>query len=449
MNKILKPIIDNIESKKIFSIKGPAGSGKTTQIKNLPQLLYSIGYIPLILAPTNKAVRVLKNKGLEARTMHSALFSCEDTGRTKTEYKIVVDPTTNKPLKDPKNPDLLLYNEEIEPIVEYIFNEEALIKKKILSEDTDLSSVVLIIDEASMINSNIWNNIVNNFSGKVIVVGDVNQLPPIEDQIYQDEDFIGYFVNMIPDVELNVIHRQSVESHIRTIADHIMNIPDNATRISIPSFRTEDVISASIDYDAQLREMFLDNIDLFDIVITYKNDNVAILNNIIRNNIYKKSGKNLSSIARLAPQEGDKLYLNARFNNLDKGSLLKITSVKELDYISGVGVIDVIDEDNLITENLPIRLNFIGFNVKPKICSASVDWGFAITAHKSQGSQWEKVCVIDSLFYESLRPNPSEIDRLRFASRRSFLYTSITRSSEVLWLLSWFGISKYNSNEEK
>jgi exodeoxyribonuclease-5 len=61
--------------------------------------------------------------------------------------------------------------------------------------------------------------------------------------------------------------------------------------------------------------------------------------------------------------------------------------------------------------------NIISRKPKDKIATVSVIWGYCITCHKSQGSEWPYVIVVD----EGVAYN-----------RNKWLYTAITRASENL-----------------
>ena len=47
-------------------------------------------------------------------------------------------------------------------------------------------------------------------------------------------------------------------------------------------------------------------------------------------------------------------------------------------------------------------------------------FGYAITCHKAQGSQWDRVVVLDEMFGRNAE------------ERRRWLYTAVTRASESL-----------------
>lgn len=60
----------------VFLLKGYAGTGKTTLLKGICQYVQSQGREPLLMAPTGRAAKVMREKtGLAARTIHKHIYS--------------------------------------------------------------------------------------------------------------------------------------------------------------------------------------------------------------------------------------------------------------------------------------------------------------------------------------------------------------------------------------
>jgi exodeoxyribonuclease-5 len=452
LNNILLALAD--PSIKIVVIKGPAGSGKTSFI---PLVCQSVANV-VVLAFANKAVNVLHSKGIsKARTIHSSLFEMLDTGRKKTVQKPVLDPLTCKPMVDPNNSSGFLYNEIEEPIFTQTFSQQALKTRKLIHEDASFENVVLLIDEASMVNSEIWYNLIENFDGKIIAIGDPNQLPPVEaDREKIVYDYVNFFNRAPATITLTTIHRQDANSEILTIANHFLATKKDATVISIPHICTDDVVSTSADSDKPFSDWLYDNLHTYDIVISQLNETVSKINSRIRNLKFATEFQNLPAAKRMIPRVGERLYVEGSFEHefnikfdengekesseskkLFKGQFIIIQDFLGLDSINNLAVINAVDENGYVWECLPIKLNFIGLNTKPKIAGVRVCWGYAITCHKAQGSQWENVLVIDTRFFERLPSNPTPEDWSKFHGRKPFLYTAVTRASRELVLVSW------------
>ena len=138
-----------LQHHRIFSITGGAGTGKTTIVKAVHAKLQSINNRPLLAAPTGRAAkRIQEATGIEAKTIHRLLeFPAPfevDASKGKLRF--------GEPKRNHNNP---------------------------LSCDT------LIIDEASMVNSRLWRQVVDAIprGANVILVGDTNQLPPIDEEL--------------------------------------------------------------------------------------------------------------------------------------------------------------------------------------------------------------------------------------------------------------------------
>jgi exodeoxyribonuclease-5 len=152
-------------AKRVLTVGGRAGSGKTTIIKKLLNAM--IQDEVAITAFTGKAASVLKRKGLsQAQTLHSLMYHCE--GRDATGR---------------------------------------LIWKRVKT----LGVRIVIVDEASMVSLDLHNDLAS-FGVKVLYIGDHWQLEPI-----------GNNPNLMasPDLILEKIHRQAEGSPIIRFADQV------------------------------------------------------------------------------------------------------------------------------------------------------------------------------------------------------------------------------------
>ena len=149
-----------------FMLEGVAGTGKTFLITELFKIDRFSKYKIVFSATTNKAVSVLEsnyksyNKSISFITIQKLLqikrYINED-GKEKYNYNDNIINTTNNPVN--------IYNKNYKSIDKYD---------------------IIIIDEVSMINYELLNKL--NFiskliKGKIILIGDRNQLPPINEKI--------------------------------------------------------------------------------------------------------------------------------------------------------------------------------------------------------------------------------------------------------------------------
>lgn len=185
-NEAVRILLGRIQQgAKELSLSGPAGSGKTTLIKALVEQLGQNKVV--VVAPTNQAAKVLNAKGIRASTYHSLFFvptTVVIKGKSKVEFQ--------------------LYREWLQK------NPTTSIKGKLTHAD------VVIVDEASMVSAYHigW---IKQLARTVVLVGDGNQLAPVEDRLNP----AGYFNTRKHDVYLTKVHR-----HDGLLLDTVMRLRD-------------------------------------------------------------------------------------------------------------------------------------------------------------------------------------------------------------------------------
>lgn len=335
-----------------FKLGGYAGTGKTTIIKFIIAELCK-KYPIVVCAFTGKACNVLQRKGVSAQTMHSLMYDVE------------VDDKTG----------------------EVTFN-----KKCILFPE------LIIIDEASMISTDLYNDLLS-FDKKYLFVGDPGQLEPVGDN-----------PNLMakPDFVLSKIHRQAESSPIITFATQIRN---GAT----PTIKRVDGLT--------VRKKILDSVEALtcDQLIVARNKTRVQFNDAIR--IAKKLPPNTII-------EGEKLIClrnNRNFGTFN-GMILYVKKVhgtiKSRKTWTDCIKCDCEDEVGNKYPALPIWkkpfTDTLDEKEYPKSDTVHCTYGYVITCHKSQGSEWNKLLVWD----EWMPPKVWDMKRWR--------YTAITRAAKEL-----------------
>ncbi len=436
---------------RVYAIKGKAGTGKTQIIKETVAALTSKGKKCVVLAPTNKATIVLKNRGISAKTLHSALYQCQP--RTN-EFGEPVTKTVRVPIMNPLNPkDFLkdangdfLYNEQEHVVMDFIFSPKV------------PANAILIIDESSMVAATEWKNLLERSSLKIIAVGDINQLEPVSTRLKELEDKVANYdvdeknqpspselYDMIVEekklqnqygryfIELTVNWEEKVNK--RTNNDYIKNIfesllLDKESRWPVPFICSD---CAQI-YDKT--QFTSDEIDVFllntDVVIAHKNSTVDMLNNKIRELKYPMLFNRLKGLGQTLPYPGagEPLYVTGSFGPDDtilvqKGEIIRIKddNKKTIDTKNKILYATiVIDSSKEEIENFPIGLELCGERTNKKIASCKTLFGYAITAHKSQGSQWGEVLVWDDC-------------TMYGEQKRRWRYTACTRAEKRLTVI--------------
>jgi exodeoxyribonuclease-5 len=336
--------------RQVFKLGGYAGTGKTTIIRTLIERLDDLNERCVVMAFTGKACSVLCRKNVPAGTIHSNIYNCECDNKGN-----------------------------------YTFTKRASIP---------LQPRLIIIDEASMISTDLWEDLLS-FKHKILCVGDPGQLEPVGDNpnLMHEQDFC-----------LSKIHRQAEKSPIITLAHQIRStgiLPSckETPELSIRSKRVDTKFFSSVSQ-----------------VICAKNATRNSFNASIR------QLKGFSPCTILPEEKLICLKNNLRFG-IYNGLICFVKSVVEHeDYF----MCQLVDEINTQLPNIKIwKAPFLRQLQQGEFCPpylAHFDYGYAITCHKSQGSEWNNV----ALWFECMPP--------KVWDNKRWLYTGITRASKQLTL---------------
>lgn len=413
-------------------IIGAAGTGKTHKILELIAEMTANDKSYVVVAYTNRAAKVLRERGIPASTIHKTLY--ESRKKDPEEYTEVMipvfDPTTRLPQRDERGQ--IIYGIEEEPVWEFAFKEGAF----------DASDT-LIIDEASLIPSTMWRDIHDKWPGLIYIVGDHNQLPPVEmgDEDRRDERWIGYFhrAAQTPDIDLggneNNRRVKNETSALPIIYEHIY-----ARRNPQGHFPDIDV-EGQYNYIDLTKDTLLDSsilpiLESADIVVTWKNDECVFINDLIRQRRARSAGLKHTPY----PRAGDKILAKRHYYKTtvttrqywDKEQGCQVEYEKEEKeqlVMSGeeyviASVTSPDAKNNVIwvllegvRDAVPLSIAHIdGGRANKALSPITWDYAYAITCHKAQGSGWKTVVVVDSYCM------PKDAQRWR--------YTAATRASE-------------------
>ena len=376
-------------SEGLFILTGGPGTGKTTTIKSIISGLERRNLRFVLAAPTGRAAkRMSETTGYEASTIHR-LLSIKHNPEERTDA----------------------YFE--------------------MNEDNPLDVDAVIIDEASMVDIFLFNSLLKAISPgcKLIIVGDSNQLPSVgPGQVLKDMLDSG----VCPNVELKYIFRQSNESHIVTYA-HMIN---NGEQIDFTT-KYEDFFLLKRDNYEEIRQALLYLICeklpkhfntspmQIQVLTPMKKGALGVweLNRILQECINPPSDKKVEleygeNIFRV----GDKVMQTK--NNYDMEwdimSTYGISAQRGKGVFNGdIGIIDHI--------NKPSRLIRITFDDGREAeysyeTLEELELAYAITIHKSQGSEYPVVIM-------PLLGGP------RSLLYRNLLYTGVTRAKDCVVIL--------------
>lgn len=396
----------------VFRLFGYAGVGKTTLARHIVDELGLTGQA-LYAAYTGKAAHVLRSKGCDgANTIHSLIYMPIDKIRKKLQELEEQLEQEADPLKR------AILERKIQVEKENLRNPEFILK-----EDSELSGApLLVLDEVSMVNRTMATDLLS-FGAKLLVLGDPAQLPPVEGG--------GYFINHRPDHLLTEIHRSAWDSPVTRVA--------TAVRQSHLSDRLFGIAGA--DGVSGRRKLNGGELLDFDQVIVGTNRTRWQFINVLRS---------LRGLTRVVPQPDDKIIVlaNNKTHRVFNGQQLTVTECAPNKDYPDVLHVEAIDDENK-ERTLPVLASgFVDLegekeaklNGRNRLVAAT--FSQAITCHKSQGSQWDKVMIIDesSVFRRPDRRDIAELGPEKAAERahgnaRSWMYTAITRAVDQAVIL--------------
>lgn len=341
-------------SSQVFYLAGFAGTGKTTLAKDLAG---SVKGKVLFGAFTGKAAMVLQKKGCHgASTIHSMI------------YRADADEEGERGGADPR----------------FVLN--------LMSEVRTAGLVV--IDECSMVDEALGRDLLS-FGTKVLVLGDPAQLPPVNGE--------GFFTSGAPDFMLTEVHRQAADNPIIRMS---MTVREGG-RLDYGDYGSSRVIS----HDQLGQKMVLGA----DQVLVGLNRTRETTNGKIRR---------LLGYEGTYPATGERLIClrNDKEKKLLNGGLWSAHKIKDADQL-GISML-VRSEDfpsAAATSVYVLREFFTGHekNVpwQKRRGTQEFTFGYAVTCHKAQGSQWDNVLIFD------------ESATFREDAAR-WIYTAITRAAE-------------------
>ena len=365
-------------------IAGYAGTGKSTLVKFIVNALDIDEDYVCYIAYTGKAAKVLREKGCpNAMTAHRLLYQSFPRADGTFYHKI------KRPLDWPYK--------------------------------------LIIVDEISMLPKEIWELLLSH-KIHVICLGDPFQLPPIgeDNQVLYN-----------PHIFLDEIMRQAQESEIIRLTMDIRNGK------SLSLFKGNEV-------------QVIDQKDMVGGMYGWA-DQIIVAKNITRRDVNVGMRKMLFDVEDNTPVEGDKIIclrndwetVTEAGDVLVNGTIGTLSNIRfnhNHPFLKPQMIADFLPDDytDLDVQTSPHDLYFRDLNIDYKLLTTgeptvteknfkrfpkqfrplTFDYGYCITCHKAQGSEYDKVLVLE----EFLRGN--DHDR--------WLYTAATRAKEKLVIVRNF-----------
>ena len=328
-HKCLKEVVKLFnEGKRIITIAGYAGTGKSTVINTLVHelnLQNNVAYATF----TGKASLVLRNKGLPATTIHKLIYDCatDEFGNIYTFLKSSLD-----------NPNVKL----------------------------------IVIDEISMVSKKLLDDLLS-FNIPIIALGDIGQLEPIG----EDNGLLKK-----PDYILTEIIRQAADNPIIYLSMLAREGRfDRMDNDKVKVLRKKDFDLSMVEWADQClcgfnqtRKFINSNMRKYyfntDNPLPIVNDKIISLRNCWRT-------------------------FDSKHNPLINGTIGYVTKIdSNLQYRFRISFKDE-DNDSMYTQLGIQTALFLNKPIPQTNKKPIFDYGYAITCHKAQGSEYNKVLLID------------------------------------------------------
>ena len=420
-------------------IKGYAGTGKTTVVSSLVQVLPLFNYKFVLMAPTGRAAKVLASySGKTAFTIHKII------------YRQVADPESGE--------------------------------LKFVRQKNYFRKTVFIIDEASMISdepdmsgngllNDVLSYIFEHKNNKLVMIGDVAQLPPVgkQDSPGLESDYLKNHYGLdLAVVELRDVIRQEVQSGILDNATSLRNLLDKEgiklkiltkpfqDLFRITAEKLEDGLRYAYDkygienttvicranwqavrYNEYIRRQLLfyeEEIEAGDILMVVRNNYYYLPSDSPAGFIANGDFVRVKRISKMEEEYGFR-FARVELTMVDFPEIPSFEARIILDTLrSNTPSLNAEESLKLYRE---VSKNYSGIASKRQFREAirndeylnalQVKFAYALTCHKSQGGQW-KVVFLDQGVHKDFK---LDRDYIRW------LYTAFTRAEKELFLLNF------------
>ena len=262
---------------------------------------------------------------------------------------------------------------------------------------------LIVIDECSMVDAELARDLLS-FGKPILVLGDPFQLPPVKGG--------GFFTEGAPDVMLTHIHRQAQDNPIIRLSEIVRS--GGELREGVYG-ETRVIPRAAVD-PAQVLGA----------------DQVLVGTNRTRR-AYNLRMRDLKGFQEPLPVAGDRLVClrNDRTKGLINGGLWRVETLGGVKKDFVKMTLRSEDEGARATVKVAVLKAFfegtegeLSFPLRRE--SDEFDYGYALTVHKAQGSQWDDVMLFDESF--AFREH-----------RARWLYTGLTRAARKLTVVQMRG----------
>jgi exodeoxyribonuclease V len=434
----LHEFLSSSTEKRLFVMNGYAGTGKTSIVSALTQIVGKLNYKTVLLAPTGRAAKVISSYSKRrAFTIHKMIYTYKHVGGKSTF---------------------------------------------VLKKNT-LSNTLFIVDESSMIGDNSYmdkKSLLDDlmeyvYEGKkcsVLFVGDTAQLPPVGEVMSRalDTKFLETtFYAEVFHYRLTEVVRQTKESGILFNATNIRNkINDEELLPLISNKEFSDVVRVfGNDLQEELESSYASQGVENCIVLCRSNKRANLFNQHIRARIlFKEEEIDAGDLMMVVKNNYHWLSDDSKAGFIANGDIIELLRISKVEDLYGfkfasveIRLVDYPDEEPfevklmldaimVETTNLPrAQLKNLYFEIEkeylddfpgkrermekilkdPYFNALQVKFSYAVTCHKSQGGQWNTVFIDQGYLTKEM----VNIEYLRW------LYTAFTRAQSKLYLANF------------
>lgn len=447
--EVLHKFLTSSFPKKIGVMSGYAGTGKTSLVSALTQILGKLNYSTMLLAPTGRAAKVISSYSKRrAFTIHKIIYTYKHVGG----------------------------------------------KSVFVLKNNTANNTLFVVDEASMISDNSYmdkKSLLDDlmeyvYSGKncsVLFVGDTAQLPPVGEELSRalDSEFlVSTFYAEVFQYKLTQVVRQKEESGILFNATQIRDKIEQEEFLPFLSNRKfSDVIRVNGNDLQDELEGSYSNFGVENcIVLCRSNKRANLFNQHIRARIlYKEEEIDAGDLMMVVKNNYHWLSDKSKAGFIANGDIVEILRVRKTEELYGfkfataeVRLIDYPEEqpfevklmlDAIMVETTSIpraQLKNLYHEIEkeyfdeypgrrdrmekvlkdPYFNALQVKFSYAVTCHKSQGGQWDTVFIDQGYLTKEM----VNVEYLRW------MYTAFTRAQTKLYLANFHKMLFEGTEEE-
>ena len=437
----------------VMSMRGSAGTGKTTLAGAIVKAMVRLNQKLMLLAPTGRAAKVFSlYAGHAAYTIHRRIYRQKSAGDLSAFS-----------LNDNLNKDTL-----------FIIDEASMISNDALGTDGRWSfgSGCLLDD--------LMQFVYNGQNCRMLLIGDKAQLPPVgqEESPALSASFLQGYGMKVYECDLNQVLRQSEDSGILWNATKIRSQESGVRSLSLPQIRMKGFEDIQVVPGDELIESLSSSYSRVGMdetmVITRSNKRANIYNQGIRNRVLDREDElcrgdmlmivknNYYWVKETGVRSQETGEMNLEFiANGDRAVVRRVRHVQELygfrfaevtmqfpDY-DDYELTAIVNLDTLTSEapaltreqqeqlfnavmddyrDIPRQADRIKKLKEDRYYNAlQVKFAYAVTCHKAQGGQWAHI-YLDQGYMTDDMLTPDYIH---------WLYTAFTRATEKLFLVNW------------